>query len=118
MPQPTPYIKTTTLANAQTTSGSFVYDLRGVTLATLQLHATWDVSDTTTVTLKLSVDNANFDGFASAKTLSVNGTTDGIFELGALDYPFLQVSWTTPAANHQLTLVGNLYAAASDVQTR
>lgn len=118
MPNPTPYIQATTLDNATNVAGSYIYNLRGIDRASLQLHATWDVSDTTTVTLKLSCDGVNFDNFSTPKTLSVSGTTDGIFELGSLDYPYLQVSWTTPGSSHNLTLVGTLYAASTLIQGR
>jgi hypothetical protein len=104
--QVTPFIQNLTLANAIATSGSFVYNMEGIGRASLQLNATWNVSDTTTVSLKISNDGVNFVDFSTPKTLAVNGTTTGLFELGNVDYWYLQVSWTTPAGGHNLTLVG------------
>jgi hypothetical protein len=106
----TPAISVTT--NGPTTgSGSYVIDLSNVHLGSLQLNATWDSSDTTTVTLKCSNDDINFVGFSTAKTLSVSGTTNGLFELGVIDYRYLQVNWSAPGSGNNLTLVGTFYAA-------
>jgi VCBS repeat-containing protein len=104
----TPAVIQNTLASATALSGTYVYDLSNIDRASLQLNATWDTTDTTTVTLNLSNDGVNFVGFAVAKTLSVSGTTNGMFELGAIDYRYLQVAWTTPGSSHHLTLVGTL----------
>ncbi|SRR5260221_5292748 len=112
-----PSLATTTLATATNTSGTYVYDMRGANIASLQLKATWDTTDTTTITLKISNDNTNFVGFATAKTLAVSGTTNGLFELGVVDYAFLQVSWSTPAVPHNLTLVGTLYAVPTSISS-
>lgn len=111
-----PGIQTTTLASATNISGTYKYDMRGIDRASLQLNATWDTSDTSTVTLKISNDGVNFSTFSTSKTLSISGATIGLFELQNIDYAFLQVSWTTPAVPHQLTLVGVLYAVATLTQ--
>jgi hypothetical protein len=62
------------------------------------------------VTLKISNDGINFVGFSTAKTITfTGGTTDsGLFELGAIDYVFLQVSWAATSA-HTFSLAGVLY---------
>lgn len=114
--QTPPFVDVQNLATATLTSGAFVYNMEGIDRASLQLNATWDTTDTTTVTLKISNDGVNYSTFAVSKTLSVSGTTTGIFELGNIDYVFLQVSWTTPAIPHHLTLVGYLYGVATQVQ--
>jgi hypothetical protein len=77
-------------------SGSYVIDLRTVDRAALQLVISGASLGTSTVTLKASLDNTNFIGFATAKTLAVSGATNGWFDLGSINYPYLQVSWTAP----------------------
>lgn len=103
-----PILSKLSIATANALAGTYVIDMQPGGHASLQLNATWDVSDTTTVTLKISNDGVNYAGFSTAKTLSVSGTTTGLFELGEIDYRFLQISWTSPAS-HMLTLVGFLY---------
>ena len=40
---------------------------------------------------------------------------NALFELGAIDYAWLQVSWATPSAS-TVTLVAYLYGVATQVQ--
>lgn len=103
-----PILNTLTMATATTTSGSYLIDMQPGGQASLQLNATWDTSDTSTITLAISNDGVNFVSFATSKTLSVSGNTYGLFELGQIDYRYLQVSWTAPSTYH-LTLIGYLY---------
>lgn len=98
-------------------SGSYVYDLRGVDRASLQLHSTLTAAATDVITLKISNDNSHFVAFAVAKTVTFTGgtTDDALFELGPIDYAFLQVNAAAPSAG-TVTLTGTLYATATTVQ--
>ena len=110
-----PSITTTTLATAVSSAATYVYDMRGTNIASLQLNSTFGTPGSTdAITLKISNDNVNFVGFSTAKTVTLTGgTTDhALFELGVIDYAFLQVSMAAPSAG-TLTLVGVLYATAT-----
>ena len=108
--QTVPFIDNQTLANAATAGGTFVYNMQGIDRASLQLNATLTGTDTDVVTLQLSNDGVNFVAFSTAKTITFTGggTLSGVFELGSIDYAWLQVSWATPSAS-TVTLVGYLY---------
>lgn len=112
-----PNILTATVASAATTSGTYVFDMRSIDRASLQLRATLTGTDTDVVTLKISNDNVHFVGFAVAKTATFTGggTIDALFELGSIDYAYLQVSYAAPSAD-AVTIVGTLYATATLVQ--
>lgn len=107
--QASPTTTTTTLVSATTTLGSYVFDLLGTDRASIQLNATLASSDTDVVTLLISNDGVNFVGFSTAKTVTFTGgsTVNALFELGAIDYRFLKVSWAAPSAS-TLTLVAVL----------
>jgi hypothetical protein len=110
-----PSITTTTLATAATGSGTYVYDMRGTNIASLQLNSTFDTpAATDVITLKISNDGVNFVAFSTNKTVTLTGgTTDhALFELGVIDYAFLQVDMAAPSAG-TLTVVGVLYATAT-----
>lgn len=113
----TPSVTTTTIANAATSGGSLIYNLNGVDRASLQLNATLTGVATDVVTLTLSNDGINFVAFAVAKTVTFTGggTVNALFELGAIDYVFLKVSYATPSAS-TVTLVGILNAVSTNVQ--
>lgn len=107
-----PVIQTDAIATAATTGSTFVYDMRGANIASLQLNSTFGTGGSTDViTLQISNDNVSYVGFAVAKTVTLTGgTTDhALFELGVIDYAFLRVSFATPSAG-TLTLQGVLYA--------
>lgn len=108
--QTTPFIETQALVTASATSGTFNYNMEGIGRASLQLNSTLTAADTWVITLKLSVDGVNFVAFSTAKTVTfTGGTTDhAVFELGTIDYPWLQVSWAATSA-HTGTMTGNLY---------
>jgi hypothetical protein len=112
-----PSITTTTLVNASATGGSFVYDMRGANIASLQLNGTLNGGATDVITLSISNENVNFFGFSVAKTVTLTGgTTNGaLFELGVIDYAFLKVTAATPSAGN-ITLVGVLYATPTYTQ--
>lgn len=112
----TPILQTTNRVTASAASGSYVIDLRGVDRAALQLVISGASLGTSTVTLKASLDNSNFIVFATTKTLAVSGATNGWFDLGSINYPFLQVSWTTPSAG-VITVVETLYAISTTVNS-
>lgn len=111
----TPALQVTNRVTASALSGSYVIDLRGVDRAALQLAISGASLGTSTVTLKASLDNTNFIVFATTKTLAVSGATNGWFDLGSINYPYLQVSWTTPSAG-VITIVESLYAIATQIQ--
>jgi hypothetical protein len=115
--QNTPFIDVQTLASAVTGSGAFTYDMRGIDRASLQLNATLSSSNTDVVTLKISNDGINFVTFSTSKTVTfANGTlNNALFELGPIDYVFLQVSYAAPSAG-SMTLVGYLYGVSTQVQ--
>lgn len=113
----TPSITTTTLAAAAVAGGSFVYDMRGVDRASLQLNATLSSTNTDVITLQISNDGVNYVGFSTAKTVTFTGggTLNALFELGSIDYVFLKVGYATPSAG-AVTLVGVLYAISTLTQ--
>ncbi len=115
--QTPPLIDIQTLASAVTTSGTFNYNMEGIDRASLQLNATLASTDTDAVTLKISNDGVNFVGFSTAKTVTFTGggTVNALFELGNIDYAWLQVSYGAPSAG-TLTLQGVLYGVATQVQ--
>lgn len=107
-----PVIQTDTIASAAAAGSTFVYDMRGANIASLQLHASLSSGGATDViTLKISNDGTNYVGFSTAKTVTFTqgGTVDALFELGVIDYVYLQVSFATPSAG-TVTLTGTLYA--------
>jgi len=108
--QTTPFVDTQTIATAATVAGHFDYHMEGIGRASLQLNATLVGVDTDVVTLQISNDGVNFSGFSTAKTITFTGggVISGMFELGAIDYAYLRVSWATPSAA-TVTLVGILY---------
>ncbi len=107
---------TITLLTAST-GGSYVYDLRGVDRASIQLHSTLTTAATDVITLKISNDGIHYVGFSTAKTVTLTGgtTDDALFELGPIDYAFLQINAASPSAG-TVTLTGTLYATATTVQ--
>lgn len=114
-----PFIDTQTIVPALTsTSGTFNYNMEGIDRASIQLNTTFsNAGDTDVVTLKISNDGTNFVAFATNKTVTfTGGTTDhALFELGAIDYAWLQVSWAATSA-HTFTMTANLYGVATQVQ--
>ena len=108
--QTTPFLDTQTIATAATGAGHFDYHMEGIGRASLQLNATLTGTDTDVVTLQISNDGVNFVGFSTAKTVTFTGggVINALFELGAIDYAFLRVSWGAPSAD-AVTLVGILY---------
>ena len=112
-----PSISTITLLTAAA-SGSYVYDLRGVDRASLQLHSTLTAAATDVITLTISNDNVRYVAFSTAKTVTFTGgtTDDALFELGAIDYAYLKVSAAAPSAG-VVTLTGTLNAVATLTQS-
>lgn len=113
-----PSFITATIASSASGAGTYVYDMRGIDRASLQINSTFsNAADTDVITLKLSNDNVSFVAFSTNKTVTLTGgTTDhAVFELGPIDYAYLQVSYAAPSA-HTVTLVGILYATATVVQ--
>lgn len=106
-----PVVQTDTIASAVTGSGTFVYDMRGANIASLQLTAVLSSTNTDVVTLQISNDGVNYVGFTVAKTVTFTGggTLSALFELGVIDYVYLRVSYAAPSAG-TLTLTGTLYA--------
>jgi len=107
-----PNLTVLSIATAATSGSTFNIDMRGANIASLQLHASLSSGGATDViTLKISNDNVNYVGFSTAKTVTFTqgGTVDALFELGVIDYAFLQVSYATPSAGN-ITLTGTLYA--------
>ena len=112
-----PQIVVKTIANAATTGGAYTFDMLGVDRASIQLNATLTGSDTDVVTLKISNDGVNFVGFSTAKTVTFTGggTINALFELGAIDYRYLQVAYATPSAD-AVTLVAYMNVVATLTQ--
>lgn len=106
----TPSIFVTT-TSAVSTGGTYVHDMSNIQKASIQFHGTLGSSDTSVITLNISNDGVNFVGFSTAKTVTLTGggTIDALFELGTIDYRYLQVSYGTPSAG-TLTLVDTLYS--------
>lgn len=107
-----PTITTDTIVTAAAAGGTFVYDMRGANIASLQINSTFsNAGDTDVITLKISNDNVSYVAFSTNKTVTLTGgTTDhALFELGVIDYAYLQVAYATPSA-HTVTLQGVLYA--------
>ena len=114
-----PSFITKTIATAASGAGTAVYDMRGIERASLQIDSVFsNAGDTDAITLKISNDNTNFLAFSTNKTVTLTGgTTDhALFELGPIDYAYLQVSYAAPSA-HTVSLSGTLYAVATIVQT-
>lgn len=111
-----PSIVTTTLLSAAA-SGTYIYDLRGVDRASLQLHSTLTAAATAVITLTCSNDGVTFIAFPVAKTVTFTGgtTDDAIFLLGAIDYVYLRVASAAPSAG-TITLTGTLNAVAALTQ--
>lgn len=113
-----PILTSDAIATAATGSGTFVYDMRGANIASLQINSIFGTPGSTDViTLKISNDNVSFVAFSTNKTVTLTGgTTDhALFELGVIDYAFLQVSYAAPSAG-TLTLAGILYATPTIVR--
>lgn len=108
--QTTPVIDTQTLVSASALAGTFNYNMQGIGRASLQLNSTLTAADTWVITLKISNDGVNFVAFSTNKTVTfTGGTTDhALFELGEIDYAWLQVGWAAVSA-HTATMTGNLY---------
>lgn len=115
--QTPPLVDTQTLVSATTSSGTFNYNMEGIDRASIQLNATLTASDTAAITLNISNDGVHFVGFSTAKTVTFTGggTVNALFELGSIDYVWLQVAWGAPSAS-TLTLQGVLYGVATQVQ--
>lgn len=112
-----PSITTTTLVTASAGSGASVINLQNVDRASLQLAVSGASLTTATITLKASLDGTNYNVFATTKTLAVSGATNGWFDLGSVNYPYLQVSWTAPAAG-VITIAATLYSIRTLVENR
>jgi len=106
-----PVIQTDTIASAAAGAGTFVYDMRGANIASLQVTAVLASTNTDVVTLQISNDGVNYVGFSVAKTATFTGggTLSALFELGVIDYVYLRVSYGAPSAG-TVTLTGTLYA--------
>lgn len=112
----TPFIVNTTLVTAGAVGGSSVIDFRGADRGAVQFAVSGAGLTTSTITLTASLDGVNYNAFSTAKTLAVSGTTNGWFDLGPIQYPFLKVSWTTPGAG-VITIVATVYGIATTVLT-
>lgn len=112
-----PNITTVTITAATALAGTYVYDMRGIDRASLQLHSTLTASNTDVITLKISNDGVRYVAFSTNKTVTFTGgtTDDALFELGAIDYAYLQVGWAAPSAN-TVVLTGTLNAVATLTQ--
>lgn len=109
--QTIPLIDKQIIIPATASTGNFVYNMQGIDRASLQINSTFSVGGSTgVVTLQISNDGVHYVPFAVTKTVTLTGgTTDSaLFELGAIDYVFLQVSTATPSAG-TLALQGVLY---------
>lgn len=97
-------------------SGNVTFDMRGIDRASVQIQTTLTAAATDVLTLKISNDNVHFVAFATNKTVTfTGGTTDSaIFELGPIDYAYLQLSFAAPSAG-TLTASCILYATATIV---
>lgn len=111
----TPSLNTSAIVTASASGGSSVFDLRSVDRAALQLVVSGASLTTSTITLTVSLDGTNYIGFAVAKTLAVSGATNGWFDLGQINYPYLKVSWTAPGAG-VITIVATTYLLSTRVQ--
>ncbi len=117
-PQTVPLVNTQTIRAAATGTSTFVYNMQGIDRASLQLNSTFSIGGSTdAVTLQISNDGVHYVGFSVAKTVTLTGgTTDSaLFELGSIDYVFLQVSMAAPSAG-TLAMQGVLYGVATGVQ--
>lgn len=112
-----PQIVVATVANAAAAGSTYTFDLSGVDRASLQLNATLSSTNTDVITLKISNDGVNYVGFSVAKTVTFTGggTLSALFELGAIDYRYLQVSFATPSGGN-VTLIGYLNVVATLTQ--
>lgn len=111
-----PSLVVQTLPAAATNSATF--DMRGIDRASVQIDTTLTAAATDVLTLTISNDGTNFVAFAVAKTVTfTGGTTDhALFELGAIDYAFLRLSFAAPSAG-TIAATCTLYAVATIVQT-
>lgn len=105
-----PVIQTATLATAAAGPGTYVYDMRGANIASLQLHSVLTAAATDVITLTVSNDGVRYCAFSTAKTVTFTGgtTDDALFELGLVDYVYLRVNFAAPSAG-VVTLTGVLY---------
>lgn len=113
--QTVPFVDTQTIRAAAAGTSSFVYDMKGIDRASLQLNSTFSIGGSTdVVTLQISNDGVNYVGFSVAKTVTfTGGTTDSaLFELGSIDFVFLKVSVAAPSAG-TLALQGVLYGTGN-----
>lgn len=97
-------------------SGTVTFDMRGIDRASVQIHTTLTAAATDVLTLKVSNDNVHFVGFGTAKTVTFTGgtTDDALFELGPIDYAYLQLSFAAPSAGNVVAAC-ILYATATIV---
>jgi len=113
--QTVPFVDTQTIRAAAAGTSTFTYNMQGIDRASLQLNSTFSIGGSTdVVTLKISNDGVHFVGFSTAKTVTfTGGTTDSaIFELGDIDYVWLQVSSAAPSAG-TVALQGVLYGTGN-----
>lgn len=109
--QTVPFVDTQLISAATSGTRTFVYNMQGIDRASIQLNSTFSIGGSTgVVTLLISNDNVHFVPFAVTKTVTLTGgTTDSaLFELGAIDYCYLQVSIASPSAG-TLAMQGVLY---------
>jgi len=116
--QTVPFVDHQVIAPALTAgAGTFNYNLQGVDRASIQLNTTFsNAGDTDVVTLKISNDGVHFVPFSISKTVTfTGGTTDSaLFELGGIDFVWLQVSWGAPSA-HTFKLDAYLYGTGGSL---
>jgi len=103
---------------AASASGAIVYDMRGIDRASVQIAATLTAAATCVVTLTLSNDGVSYFAFSTAKTVTLTGaaTEKALFELGPIDYAYLQISFAAPSAG-TVAASSILYAVATITQT-
>lgn len=113
--QTVPFVDTQTIRAAGSGTSVFNYNMQGVDRASLQLNSTFSIGGSTdVVTLKVSNDGTHFVNFSTTKTVTfTGGTTDSaLFELGDIDYVWLQVSAAAPSAG-TVALQGVLYGTGN-----
>ena len=109
--QTVPLVDTQIISAATSGTRTFNYNMEGIDRASLQLNSTFSIGGSTgVITLMISNDGVHFVPFAVSRTVTLTGgTTDSaLFELGAIDYVWLQVSAAAPSAG-TLALQGVLY---------
>lgn len=113
----TPSLVTTTIASAVTTAGTSNIHMANIDRASIQLTGSLTSTDTSVITLLISNDGVNFVPFPVTKTVTFTGggTVSVLFDLGSINYEWLQVSWGAPSAN-ALTLVMSLKEVSTQVQ--